>query len=137
MADLTRLKPGLRGEASITVDTAWTAPAMGSGSVAVLATPAMIALMERAAVQCVERLLPAGHVSLGTHIDVRHAAPTPPGARVTATAVLRAVDGRSLAFDVEARDGHETIGKGMHIRIVVDLDRFLARIVAKKGAGPA
>lgn len=135
MADLTRLTPGLSGEASMTVDALWTAPEMGSGTVSVLATPAMIALMERAAVRCVEHLLPAGHTSLGTHIDVQHLAATAPGACVTATATLRTIDGRNLIFDVEARDGEDMIGTGTHTRVVVDLDRFLARLARKKRAG--
>ena len=91
----------------------------------------MIALMEAAAVDCVDAALPDGHQTLGTHLDVAHTAPTPRGLTVTATATLTAIDGRKLTFAVAAHDGVEAIGSGTHTRIVVDTPRFMARLAAK------
>jgi predicted thioesterase len=129
--DTTSLKPGLRGQASVVVTASMTAPAVGSGSIEVFASPMMIALMEAAAVDCVERHLSPGQASLGTHVDVAHRAPTPPGGRVTAEAELVAIDGRSLTFRVEARDEHEVIGSGTHLRVIVDAERFRSKISNK------
>ena len=84
--DLSKLKPGLEGHAEIVVGEQHTAPRIGSGRVRVLATPVMINLMEAAALDAVENLIPAGHQSLGTRLDVRHIAATPVGMRVRATA---------------------------------------------------
>jgi predicted thioesterase len=91
----------------------------------------LVAALEAAAVNCVERLLPEGHQSLGTHLDIAHTAPTPLGLTVTATATLAAIAGRKLTFAVRAHDGIETIGTGTHTRIVVDTPRFMARLAAK------
>lgn len=131
MLDLSVLKPGIKGEAKLKVSAAETAIAVGSGTVAVFATPMMVALMEAACVDCVERLLPGRYMSLGTHLDITHIAPTPPGLAVRATAQLISVDGRKLVFEVEARDDQELIGKGFHSRIIVDSARFNARLAAK------
>jgi predicted thioesterase len=111
-----------------------TAPAVGSGSVAVFASPMMIAAMEAAAVAAVERHLAPGEASLGTHIDVAHSAPSPVGARITARATLTAVEGRTLRFEVEARDEREAIGRGMHTRVIVDAVRFEAKVAAKRAS---
>jgi predicted thioesterase len=118
------------------VGTEHTAPSIGSGLVPVLATPVMINLIEAAALEAVEHLLPAGHQSLGIHLDIRHFAATPIGMRVTATAELIAVDGRTLSFRVEARDEKEPIGDGSHQRVVVNVARFDARVQKKLGRGP-
>jgi predicted thioesterase len=131
MADLSKLTPGLEGRATRQVTPDRMAPHMGSGAAPVFASPSMIALMEGAAVDCVERLLPEGHQSLGTHLDVHHIAATPEGLTVSATARLTAVDGRKLTFAVEAHDGVETIGKGTHTRVVVDTPRFMSRLQHK------
>src|SRR5450755_3707899 len=112
--DLSRLYVGLKGTTEITVGEEHTAPQVGSGLIHVLATPVMINLIEAAALAAVEHLLPAGHQSLGTHLDVRHFAATPIGMQVTATAELTAVEGRTLSFQVEARDNREPIGGGSH-----------------------
>jgi predicted thioesterase len=131
MPDLSRLQPGLTGSASLLVEGQHTAPRVGSGRVSVLATPVMINLIEAAALAAIEDLLPAGHQSLGIHLDVRHFAATPVGMRVEATAELTAVDGRTLTFKVEARDEKEVIGDGSHQRVVVNVARFDARVQKK------
>ncbi len=127
------LKPGLLGTATLVVGEEHTAERLGSGRAPVLATPIMIALMEAAAVDCVERLLGEGQESLGVRVEVDHTAATPIGLAVTATAELAQVNGRSLSFNVEARDAREIIGKGRHERVVVDAERFRAKVVAKRG----
>jgi predicted thioesterase len=99
--------------------------------VRVLATPVMINLMEAAALDCVEALLPDGHQSLGIRLDVSHHAATPVGMRIFATARLVAVEGRRLKFEVEARDEKETIGGGTHERVVVNVARFDERVQKK------
>ena len=131
MTDLSQIKPGLVGHAEIVVGEQHTAPKIGSGRVRVLATPVMINLMEAAALDCAENLIPAGHQSLGIKLDVRHIAATPVGMRVRATAKLMKVDGRNLEFWVEAHDEKDLIGDGAHHRIVVNVERFDKRVQAK------
>ena len=131
MIDLTNLKPGLKGSADLLVGVEHTAPRVGSGRVPVLATPVMINVIEAAALAAVEHLLPAGHQSLGIHLDVRHFAATPVGMRVRATAELIGVDGRTLSFRVEAHDDREPIGEGTHQRVVVNVVRFDGRVQRK------
>jgi predicted thioesterase len=129
--DLTRLTAGLEGRAELLVTEAHTAPEIGSGHVHVLATPVMINLIEAAALNAVEALLPEGHQSLGTHLDVTHVAATPVGMRAMATARVVAVDGRKVTFRVEARDEVDLIGEGSHERVIVNVARFDQRIAAK------
>jgi predicted thioesterase len=129
--ELSNLKPGLKGSADLVVGPEHTAPRVGSGRVPVLATPVMINVIEAAALAAVEHLLPAGHQSLGIHLDVRHFAATPVGMRVTATAELIGVEGRTLSFRVMAEDEREPIGDGTHQRVVVNVARFDARVQRK------
>lgn len=131
MPDLARIRPGLTGTADIIVAPEHTAPFVGSGQIAVLATPVMINLIEAAALNAVEHLLPAGHQSLGIHLDVRHFAATPVGLRVTATAEVVKIEGRSISFRVEAHDEREPIGDGRHERVVVSVARFDERVRRK------
>lgn len=134
MLDVSVIRAGLTGSASLVVADEHTAPRVGSGRVHVLATPVMINLMEAAALDAVEALLPEGHQSLGIRLNVDHHAATPVGMRVEAVARLVEVDGRTLRFEVEARDERETIGGGTHDRVVVNVARFDQR-VQKKLAG--
>jgi fluoroacetyl-CoA thioesterase len=131
--DLPNLKIGLTGSAEITVQDADTAPRVGSGRVSVLATPVMINLMEAAALNAVERLLPQGHQSLGTRLEVGHYAATPVGMRLRATAELTKVEGRNLQFRVDAFDEKERVGDGLHTRVVVNVARFDERVQRKLG----
>ena len=121
----------MSGTASLVVGEEHTAPSIGSGKVRVLATPVMINLIEAAALACCEHLLPAGHQSLGIHLDVRHIAATPVGMRATATAELVKIDGRMLSFRVEAHDERELIGDGTHERVIVNVERFDQRVQKK------
>jgi fluoroacetyl-CoA thioesterase len=131
VADLSKLRVGLKGSAEIIVGDEHTAPRVGSGRVRVLATPVMINVMEAAALDAVENLLPAGHQSLGTRLDVGHYAATPVGMRLTATAEVTRIDGRNIEFRVEAFDEKERVGDGTHVRVVVNVERFDARVQAK------
>ena len=129
--DLSRLRTGLVGLAELLVADEHTAPRVGSGKVRVLATPVMINLIEAAALDCAEGLLPPGHQSLGIRLDIRHFAATPVGMTVRARAELVSIDGRTLSFRVSAEDARETIGDGAHERVVVNVERFDARINRK------
>ena len=113
------------------VGTRDTAPHVGSGKIGVLATPIMVNLMESAALQAVERYMPPGYQTVGTHLDVKHFAATPVGLRVRAGAELVRIEGRTLSFRVEARDEAELIGDGAHERVVVNVERFDLRVQRK------
>jgi fluoroacetyl-CoA thioesterase len=128
---LARITPGLIGTSEIVVGPEHTAPFVGSGRIAVLATPVMINLIEAAALAAIEHLLPAGHQSLGTRLDVSHTAATPVGVRVTASAEVLSLEGRTVTFRVEARDEFEAIGGGTHQRVVVSVVRFDERVQRK------
>jgi predicted thioesterase len=128
---LARLRPGLTGSAEIVVGPEHTASFVGSGRIAVLATPVMINVIEAAALAAIEHLLPAGHQSLGIHLDVSHTAATPVGLRVTATAEVLGLEGRTVTFRVEAHDEFEPIGGGTHQRVVVSVERFDERVQHK------
>ena len=124
---------GLVGEVEHEVEPYMLASAVGSGSLEVLATPWLVALMEAAACAALEGTLEAGQTSVGVRLDVRHLAPTPLGVTVRARAELTEVDGRRLVFRVEAHDAAERIGEGTHERTIVDGQRLLARAAAKTG----
>jgi predicted thioesterase len=119
----------------LTVGEEHTAPSVGSGAIHVLGTPVMINLMEAAALDAAEHLLPAGHQSLGIHLDVSHLAATPVGMKVQATAQVTAVEGNRIKFRVEARDETDLIGEGTHERVVVNVERFDKRVRQKAGEG--
>ncbi|MFZ3361130.1 MAG: hotdog domain-containing protein [Xanthobacteraceae bacterium] len=128
---LARIKPGLTGTAELVVGPEHTAPFVGSGRIAVLATPVMINVIEAAALAAIEHLLPPGQQSLGIKLDVSHTAATPVGLRVTATAEVLQLEGRTVTFRVEAHDNFEPIGGGTHQRVVVSVARFDERVQRK------
>lgn len=128
----TELHAGLVGESSSTVDESNTAISLHSGDVPVYATPAMIAMMEEAAVNAIAPALEADKTSVGVRVDVRHLAASPVGAHVRAQARLALVEGRRLTFKVQAWDGAEQIGDGLHERMIVDREKFLQRTSSKR-----
>ena len=128
-----KIVAGLRGSASMTVGEEHTAPSIGSGKVRVLATPVMINLIEAAALNAVEHLLPPGYQSLGTRLDVKHYAATPVGMKIRATAEVTGIDDRTITFRVAAEDEKEPIGDGTHERVVVNVERFDKRVQRKLG----
>lgn len=122
------LEKGLSAQSVATVCDAYTAAAMGSGDLPVFATPAMVALMEHAAMKAVAAELEEGATTVGAEMNVTHIKPSGLGAEITATAVLTAVEGRKLTFNVGARDAEGMIGEGVHVRFVVDRTRFMAKV---------
>jgi len=128
------IKPGLQSTTEILVGTRDTAPHVGSGKIKVLATPVLVMLLEEAALNAVEGLLPAGQQTVGTRLDVSHTAATPVGMRVAAHAEVTRVEGHKLTFRVWAEDEIERIGEGVHERIIVTVDRFDLRTQGKIAA---
>lgn len=127
------MNAGARAEVSEVVDAGRTAKALGSGTLEVYATPAMIALMEKAAWTAVAGELPEGASTVGTMMNVRHLSATPPGAEVFAEAVLTEVSGKKLTFRVSARDGAGPVGEGVHERFIIDNEKFMAKANSKNG----
>lgn len=122
------LKAGLTYTSKVVVDSDNCASAVGSGGLNVFATPSMVALMENAAMNAVAPFLPEGSTTVGTEINTTHIKPSALGDEVEATATLMHVEGRKLSFAVEARDTEGIIGRGTHVRFVVDVERFLAKL---------
>lgn len=122
------IKEGLTHTSKVKVTLENCASAVGSGGLDVFATPSMVALMENAAMNAVAPFLPEGSTTVGAEIDTTHIKPSALGAEIEATATLTAVEGRKLVFDVEARDTSCTIGKGTHVRFIVDIERFMAKV---------
>lgn len=120
----SKLTLGKTASAGVTVTDSNTAKAVGSGSLDVFATPMMIALMERAACECLADALEPGQTSVGTKIDVAHMAASPVGAKITAAATITHVFGRTIEFTVTANDGTGEIGSGTHSRVIVDSEKF-------------
>jgi fluoroacetyl-CoA thioesterase len=119
------LEPGLQATFRYTVADADTAVAVGSGEVPVLATPRVVALVERATVAAVAGALAAGATTVGARVELDHLAPSRVGAELEVTAVLERVAGRRLEFAVRLRDGERTVARGLITRVVVDADAFL------------
>jgi len=126
------IMPGLIGTAQVEVNETNTAIAYGSGGISVFATPAMIGLMEKAALSSVDPLLPEGYTTVGIKVDVEHVAATPVGGNVRAQSKLLQIDGRRLVFDVQAHDDMRMVGRGTHERFIIQADKFLQRITHDK-----
>ena len=122
------LQVGLKHTSTLVVTDDVTAVKIGSGDMAVLATPAMMALMENAAMLAVADELPEGCTTVGGHIASSHLKPSKVGDTVTATAEVVKVDGKKIEFKVSAYSGDVLIGEGSHLRFVVDRERFLSKI---------
>jgi predicted thioesterase len=119
------LSAGLTGEARRVVTDDLTAIRLGSGDVPVFGTPALLALIEEAAVAAVRDALPDGATSVGSHVELDHLAPSRVGVEVRALATLTAVEGRALTFECEAYEGDKPIGRASHRRMIVDREKFL------------
>lgn len=126
------METAITGRQTITVTEDKTAAVMGSGELAVFATPAMIALMENTASKSVADALEPGQGTVGTLIDVKHVAATPVGMEVTCETKLVEVDRKRLVFEVKAYDAAGVIGEGMHERFIIDNEKFMAKAEAKK-----
>ena len=119
---------------SVTVTRELTVAHFHSHMPEVYGTPMMIYLMEVAAAAAIDNYLPAGWVSVGFAVDVRHFSPTPVGLTVTATAKVLSVSDKKIRLSVEAEDGIEKIGEGTHVRVPVQLERLEQRIRSKSGS---
>lgn len=122
------LQEGLTHTSQLTVDEAVTAIKMGSGDMPVLATPAMMALMENAAMLAVADHLPEGCTTVGGHIAASHVKPSKLGDTVTATATVTRVEGKKIEFKVEAHCGETLLGEGTHLRFIVNKEKFMSRL---------
>ena len=122
------LEIGLTFESTTIVSASNTAATLGSGDMDVFATPAMVALMENAAMKAVAAALPEGSATVGTQMNTSHIKASALGATITASATLTQVEGRKLTFAVKAWDEQGTIGEGEHTRFVVDRERFLSKL---------
>ena len=126
------LEPGIRGEQSVSVTAANTAKTMGSGTLDVFATPALVALAEKTCWMSVAPALAEGDGTVGTKLELEHTAPTPVGMTVTCESELVAVEGRKLTFKVSLHDEKGPVGGGTHERFVIHNDKFAAKAEAKK-----
>lgn len=129
------LETGLSAKVKAEVTADMTALSQGSGEVEGLASPVLIRLMEAASVKALQGQLMSGMTSVGQRVEVTHVAPTPVGMEVVATATLVEVEGRHLVFSVVVEDQGGVIGKGTHVRMVVDKSRFEDRIKARWTVG--
>ena len=119
---------GLKHISELTVTDSVTAIKIGSGDMPVLATPAMMALMENAAMLAVADELPEGCTTVGGHIESSHLKPSKIGDKVTATAEVTKVDGKKIEFKVSASSGDILLGEGTHLRFIVDRKRFISKL---------
>ncbi|MBQ8494023.1 MAG: thioesterase family protein [Alistipes sp.] len=122
------LEKGLKHQSVMRVTDGNTAEFIGSGDMAVLATPAMVALMENAAMLAVALHLDEGDTTVGSMITTSHLKPSKIGATISAIAELTEVDGRKLTFKIEAYDGDVLIGSGEHVRFIVNREKFLSKL---------
>lgn len=126
------LKVGLKNSAESFVTENDTALSVGSGSLKVLATPKMIALMEKAAADLVEKILPKNFTSVGISLNIQHTAPTPVGIKISAAAEIIEVNDRKILFEIIAEDEQGEIGRGKHERFIVDREKFQKKADSKK-----
>lgn len=121
------LEVGIKGYNEVAVPEEWSAKHIGSGTVAVLSTPMMIALMERTSRESVTPHLEPGQETVGTHVDVTHTAATPVGATVRCETEVIEIDRRRIVFKVAVYDAAGLVGEGLHERFIIDIERFLAK----------
>ena len=122
------ITPGISLELDFEVLPEHSAAHIGSGSVQVLSTPSMIAFIEITALKLLDAHLPEGSSSVGSHVDVRHLAPSPVGCTVRVRAEVETIEGRVVGLVVHAWEGEKQIGSGRHQRFVINVARFLGKI---------
>lgn len=122
------MEKGLTYTSAVRVTPAHTALAMGSGDMEVFATPALVALMENAAMNAVKDCLPEGSTTVGAMMQTTHIKPSGIGQEVTATATLEEAEGRKLIFKITARDTEGIVGEAVHVRYIVDRQRFMSKV---------
>ena len=122
---------GMKGEAFNLVEREDSAKEVGSGSLLVYATPCMVALMEGAACEAIESSLKDSETTVGTMLNIEHISATPVGLEVRAEAVVTAVEGKVITFEIHAYDEAGEIGKGTHKRVIVNAQKFLDKAYTK------
>lgn len=122
---------GMKGEVFTEVEREDTAAEVGSGSLLVYATPCMVALMEGAACEAIEEALPEGQTTVGTELNIQHLSATPVGLEVRAEAIVTAVEGKIITFELHAYDEAGEIGTGTHKRCLVNSQKFLDKAYSK------
>lgn len=126
------LEIGLKGKETVEVTAENTAKSVGSGMLAVFATPAMAALMEKTAAISVATYLGEGEGTVGISLNIRHLAATPVGLTVTCESELIEIDRKRLVFSLKVTDGVDVIGDGTHERFIINNEKFMAKAEAKK-----
>ncbi len=126
-----KISVGLKNSAESIVTESDTAKSVGSGSLQVLATPKMLALIEKAASDLVEKNLPDNFTSVGILLNVSHDAPTPVGMKISASAEIVEIDGRKIIFEVSASDDVSKIAHGRHERFIVEREKFQTKANSK------
>jgi predicted thioesterase len=129
------IQPGMTHAMTFKVEEYHLATHLGSGTARVLATPWMIAFMERTAHQLVAQQLPEGYSSVGILVNIRHLAPSPLGSPIQVTAEVLSIEKNRVLLKLEAWDGVERIGDGTHERAIIEVARFLKRVAAKQSGG--
>jgi len=129
----SRPKIGETGEQAIPTDTRHAVEFAGNGMPAVVSTPHIVGFLERTARETLAPHLDANERSVGIEIDIRHLAPTPVGQTIHCTARIIATEGSKFSFQIEARDAHEVIVRGLHKRAVINTESFSRRVKAKSG----
>jgi predicted thioesterase len=122
------MEKGLTYTSTLVVSDEHVAAVMGSGDLHVFATPAMVALMENAAMLAVAEHLPEGATTVGAMMNTSHVKPSPIGDTVKTTAVLTDIEGRKLTFSIKAEDSKGIIGEAVHVRYIVDRERFMSKL---------
>ena len=122
------MEKGLTYTSTLVVSEEHVAAVMGSGDLHVYATPAMVALMENAAMLAVAEHLPEGSTTVGAMINTSHLKPSPIGDTIKTTAVLTDIEGRKLTFSIKAEDSKGIIGEAMHVRYIVDREKFMSKL---------
>ncbi|MCF8121952.1 MAG: hypothetical protein K9K34_06010 [Desulfarculaceae bacterium] len=128
---MSQLTPGLSGQTNKLVETADLASAFGNPGADVLSSMTLMTLLEQSCLMAIEGRLQDGQLTVGARMEMDHMAPTPPGFTVTAVAELSEVKGAKLVFQVSANDGVEQVAKAVHVRYVVDKERFFKGVEQK------
>lgn len=119
---------GIKNEIEIKVDKKDLAIEYGSGQVEVFATPAMIALLEKTAMESVLEYLPEGYTTVGTEVNIKHLKATPLGMKVNTESYLKSINGLRLVFELHAFDEKGMIGIGTHTRVIVEEKVFMEKL---------
>lgn len=134
MAEMkSRPKVGTVFELAIATEAKHAVEFAGDGMPAVVSTPHLVGFLERTARETIAACLDADERSVGIELDIRHLAPTPVGQTIHCTARVIAVDGSKIQFQIEARDAHEVIARGLHKRAIIRTESFSRRVKEKTG----